>query len=659
MYNPNITQLGRDDQKELIKQAQYETRASINYHTSLWQSWDVIWDMITRQRNRASREGKRRIRINENSMWSVITSVWLRLAIQKNTVKFKRGAGQSEEITNLINNLLSHTYEKNDMVALKNRQTLNALIYGVNDMLIHKVRKNLVVPVLMNQRSFYHNPGAISGQGVGLERVGAYNWAGFTSETTKNKLKQDAKNGFYNLTEQDYKDLSSQAPIEELVRGYNKTKKDYEHVLADNRREDEPGKDNKTLYILKHYTYFQGKPVLAEFNNLNDDRAKILRYEELNTEILPFNTRQIYSLPNARNIISIPFLIWDKQNAQEELINRIFTNEIKRTSNIWLYDTTAVQDVSKLTGSQEALVPINGASVKDVMQAIPRSSVEQATSYIYQTIQMNQATEAGSSRQSMGIAGSGYETATSIYTAQQNDNELELAKILHFIEDDKHIPPLIIDAYLGLSNSDFNQAILTTNEAGDEVETTITSADLKKITKDTLGDVIVTNQLLEDRERERKIQLIPYVIQQASLLAGGGANLSRAIEWSFKVMGMNENTIKSILPLNPAKEEAKIENISLIQDDIVNARATQDHKTHIEEHSKEKSTPAMDRHILQHRTALIAIENDPELKAFIQQQRLSAVPGLQGGVSGVGGSIGTGTQPQQNPATIQQQRIPA
>ena len=651
-YNPDI-ELSEADQMKLIQQVSVEAIDSINYLNPIWDDWDVLYNVFLNRKNTREGVNRRRVKYQDFSILNILTSLQTKLSQYQNNVRFSRGLGQSKESVDIMNSIVEHDYRVNNKAQLDARRTQNALMYGASDLLIHGIKDNAINMEVVNQRAFYYSKNSISGQGDTVRGEGKYQWAGFLRETTLNKLKKSDYYKMQNVEEEYYpgraslKDMAKNAKMlpsatgfSELQDGYNATKP-YGNSYFISANQGTKFSPNFPVYLLNHFTNFQGKLVSVTLTGM---QGAIVRYEELPIQtMLPFVTRQIYSLPSSRNLISIPYLLYDKQMVKNRLINASVVNEIKKLSNIFLYNSGAV-DPKRIRQEGEQFIPATG-NLNDIVRELPRSSATATTDYILNTMTASQDTASQSSSTSRGQAPQNpYQTATTTAIADRAQEDETLARLNLFIEDDKVIPRLIMENYFSLSGGEFKKKVLRTSGAESDNVLEVSSAQLKEISEETLGEVVVENKLLKDRERAQIAQLAPQILQQVSLLVAQGADLTYAVKWALKKFGLEDKEIENMLPLNTQSEIAGIENTAILQGAALIPQITDNHREHIRKHLEEELSPEMEQHIAAHKRFIVLIARDQELQAFFQQQNANAVPGLQSGSLAPQG----GAAPQQN-----------
>ena len=303
-----------------------------------------------------------------------------------------------------------------------------------------------------------------------------------------------------------------------------------------------------------------------------------------------------------------------------------------------MFDENKVDGASLINNEIEFLPTKQPGSVKDVIEAIPRSDVEASTQYIIEQMVHSQEVASGSSRVQRGLAPSNkYQTATSAFNQKQEADESELAKLNLFIEDEKFVPLLVMDNYVSLSTNKFSKKIFASSGAENDLIVEVSPRDIKKFAKEDLPEVIVENSLLKEREREGFLQIVPLVIQHATLLAQQGADISYALSWAWKTLGIEPKTIERILPLNNSAEIAQQENKLLARGVELLPTELDNHRQHIIEHQQQSETPELLQHIAAHKEYIVLIARDAQVQQFVQQQQAQlpqeadgVAPGPQG-----------------------------
>ena len=598
--DPNTTEY-----HDLVKQVNAEQSSSVRYLARYWNRWRREEELLLHQTRAYEEEvaiGKRKAtHIKDFLLFSKLVSKHRKLRLLRNVVHFENVPGQDRETVQLMNKLLDYDYKKANKAIIDSLRNFNAARYGVSDMLVHGINKDGIVPMkVMHQPSFYFSPQAISGQGV--EKQYRYRWAGYVIRTSKTEMKKNAK--YWDVPLDDL-NLPTSPPFQEL-----ETPQEQEKQIM------KAGTDNDPVYLSAHYTYFEGQMtyVVMAYD-------KILKYEKLYFSHLPFITRQLYWIPNQRNIQSIPLQIADKQRVRQRLYNDSIKNELRSKSNITLYDKNKILQPHILSTTREAAIPVTGG-VKDAVQMMPRAEADSTTSYLITMMDDLASEVSGQSRIQQGISpANAHETATATFTQQQQANENELAHVESFIEDDKALPVLVMENYIKQTPTNFRKKIIVSSGLQNEEVLIIPASRLKTLSKDALGEVIVRNSLLDERERAGRVGQIPSIVQYAALLAQQGADLEEAVRFAYETYGLDPEKIDSIIPPNSSVIHAQNEGTEIKQKVQVRARITDNHRVHKMEHAKEPDSKLMRDHILEHTIYEAILAQNPQIQQFISQQQ--------------------------------------
>lgn len=634
--------IGFDDQILLIEKIRRELTEGVNYLRDLWNAWNELAKLTDDVEEFDPSQP-----LKSNLIFTTENAVHTNLVTNENTVTFSKTKDLSDATVTALNKLWKDDSKKNDIVALRKDQMRAVVRRGVGDVEVYDMVDGVVVPKLVNQRSFYFNPDGISGQGNGKHKVGAYRYAGYLYTTTIQKIADNIDN--YDITVDDMANFDVVPPAYELAEGWTEEMYDESNVEAVYaKRNDIDGKiaelganntamseelmkqkedveekiamiadTNNPIFVLRHYTFFKDRGVVVvDINSLN---GKIIRYDELKDyDTLPFTTRQLFKKDHARNTRSIPEMTYPIQVVVDRIMNRADLNEELRLAQLILVDQDSITDTGAIEDMNDAILPLKkGAtrSPKDSLQIVKRSEVDTA---VYRFIDflhgVNEETT-GVSRQDRGLQPRNqYESATSAGTTARNAKKVDLSKIYSFIDDEKEMPMLVLKRYNSVEKG-LEVALLRTNEAA-KIDDSIIK-EVKESVK--VENISVANKMLMEIEREKLIQSVPFVMQQAAAFSGVlPINMEEIIAWGFSIYGMTEEQIDRALLDTASEELIKSEGIMLRKNKKVEVHEDDNDAKHIVEHRKLKQTKASIEHIGDH---IVQMLRKAEQRRQQQQQQ--------------------------------------
>jgi len=607
-----------------------EVEDGYNFRKPQWSKYDKWWE-IYKNEKQAYESGD--FKILEFGVFSVVQSLMAILSQDPFDFHLIPTAREDIASTDILEKSLKYDFFKIQRNLIDEQNIFSTLFYSASDTLLYqynKVRSRTKTqrdyfapqPFVVNQRTFLYNKNAIRGQGLPTGE-GAYQYAGFPTVTTKRQMEK--YRGYYTFNdetfEKTYDNLYKQTIIGDIIKGDASTTSDPSKVAGaeafrNNNRLTGP---NDPIYLMHWFTFFEEQPTLTIFLG---DTSNIVRHERLDFEELPFITRSLFPVTNARSFISIPYLTIDKQQGQQIVFNLALENEIKKGQGLYAIDDTRFDDYQALLSEDGGFIPLSGP-VDGAIERIPQGTADSATDFILSSLQTSEQRATGITSQQRGALEGSVRSASEIQATGTSANERALTIRRRWHEDAREFILQCIRIYDNLTPSQLRGKIIKTGDLYDEEFIDLSTRSLKRIAD---VDVIIQDRLVEEQERIRELPYLDRLINQA--LSYEGTDRRELLKISARRMGIDNDDVELIYPKTAAERLAQMENNRLNRGNEVPIDELQDHRTHIRVHENAEANRFTRQHIQRHQLALVLEERRQRLaQARAQQEGQIQQPG--------------------------------
>lgn len=627
--------LSKEQRLNLAKQCASEMDTAITYLTPIWRMYDAHWDIY---KNEVRSYKRREFRVQDYSTFSIMQQ--LTSLLTQDAFDFRLKANSPDDVGSvaLIDKILRYDFIKSNRQFIEQQLVWNTLFFGEGNILLYqynkvkgrtKTERDYYSPIatVINQRTFLYNPTSIKGQGQ-PDGAGAYQYAGFPTITTKRQVEK--YKDYYTVESDTFKRDTKAVGFDSVsfatvIQGENQRRSgSYNVAVPYVNDKQEEYQVNEAVYLFSWFTFFEEKPIMVIFLN---DFNTIVRYEELKFDELPFITRPLYPVTNAKNLISIPYLVQDKQKAKQALNNLAIENEIKKQTGLWVFDDSKITDYRSLLQQTGGFIPIQG-STQGVIDRIPQGSTDNATDFILDSLSQAENRDVGITQQQRGSLTDNVRSAREIAATSESADNRALAIRRRWKTDISEYVIQSIRIYDNLSSGNFHNKIIRVSGDLEDEFLDLSRREFKRVAD---VDVEVIDTL---EEEEKRIQELPYtdrIFQQA--LAYQGTNRRELMKYTSKKLGITREEIDKLYPPTGDERLARIENTQLANKEDVPISILQNHEEHLIVHENAESNSATKAHIQRHILAMIAIQQNQRVRqrlAEMQAQEQAAQEQQQG-----------------------------
>jgi hypothetical protein len=481
------------------------------------------------------------------------------------------------------------------------------------------------IPDLWDPLTILLDPKATSINGNRLGR-GAMRFGG--REVLRTKQEMEEHGGFFNL---DKLDSDEKAAIE---RRRNQQARDEARGLDSGLDNDVT--ENKYYPLIQWYTWINGKRHLVEAGN---EGGTIVRLVQLKTPYFPLVDSHIYPMSHTFWTPGVADFTEDKQRARAILQN--YTLDAAKFDVLpeWLFDKNKIKNKQQLR-DHKAGKYIEGENI-DGNSIIPlqKPTIHQFSQGIMQELETNAQKALATPEIQQGILFAQKRTATEIAEQSSNvDSRYSLTASLFSIPE-KNAAYMWYDQYKRNIKKGIDKKIVRLMGAFGPKPLPVTHNTFN-FKKDP--DVKIESRVISQaKKREQRNSLAAFGIV---LINTPGSNL----RYFAKKMGrllFPKDEVERLLPPTIDEMRAETENDLLSENTLkgVEIQPTDDHKTHLEIHSKAAETKAKFAHIEAHKKAMMIQRNNPELFAGL--------------TSDLGQPPQPGPNPQQKPPATPQGQV--
>lgn len=473
------------------------------------------------------------------------------------------------------------------------------------------------IPVMWDPLTVYFDPKAIRINGNRLGE-GACRFIG--RDILRTRQEMEDRGGYFNLDK-----LESD---EKTVKERRLSQQQRDAARGTETGFDDDVDEQKSYPILQWFTRINGKRYLIEAGN---DRTTIVRVSPIKTDYWPLQEHRIFPDPHYLITPGTPDFTEDKQRGRALLANWTLDAAKLDVLPEWLFDKNKIKNKQQLR-DHKAGKYIEGENIDgNTIIPLQKPSIHQFVDNLMLMMQTNAEKALATPEIQQGALFNQKRTATEISEVSAN-----------------------VDNRNGLTGAVFG--LTETNGAYmwfDQYKRNFKSIDKKRariigafgpkfypITKETFNfkrdpDVKIESRVVSQaRKREQRNNLAVY---GQVLVNTPGSNLRYFAKKMGRLM-FSKDEVERLLPPTVDEMKADAENELLSQNKLqgvvdgrpmqVEIDPTDDHKTHLEVHSKAKDTKAKFAHIEAHKRAMMIQRNSPELFAgLLPDQPPPQVPG--------------------------------
>lgn len=472
------------------------------------------------------------------------------------------------------------------------------------------------IPDLWDPLTVLIDPKATSINGNRLGR-GAMRFGG--REVLRTMHEMEEHGGFFNLGKLDSDEKAA------LERKLNQQARDEARGLDSGF--DTDVKTNKYYPLIQWFTWIDGKRHLVEAGN---EGNTIIRLVQLKTPYFQLVDSHIYPMSHTFWTPGVADFTEDKQRARAILQN--YTLDAAKFDVLpeWLFDKKKIKNKQQLR-DHKAGKYIEGEDIDgNTIIPLQKPTIHQFSQGIMQELEQNAQKALATPEIQQGILFSQKRTATEIAEQSSNvDSRYSLTASLFSIPE-KNAAYMWYDQYKRNIKKGIDKKIVRLMGAFGPKPLPVTH-DTFNFKKDP--DVKIESRVISQaKKREQRNNLIGYGQILAQIQ---GSNMRYFAKKTGRLM-FPKDEVERLLPPTIDEMKAEAENESLNENTLkdVVIEATDDHKTHLEIHSKAADTKAKFAHIEAHKKAMMIVRNNPELFAAFdpnnpQGQGTPQIPGQQ------------------------------
>lgn len=518
---------------------------------------------------------------------------------------------EDEDRADEINALWEFDYDEMGKPEHDFDKYFDASFYGIGvEDWSHFDRDSLTpLPTMWDPLSTYFDSKAIRING---NRLGNGACRRLGRDIVRTKKEMEDLGGYFNLDllekdEQKLKEDQKNRQARDEARG---TSSDFDEVT-----------ENKAYPLLQWFTWIKGKRYLVEIGN---ERTTVVRISPIKTDYWPLQEHRIYPDPHFLLTPGTPDFTEDKQRARALLQNWTLDAAKLDVLPEWLFDKNKIKNKNQLR-EHKAGKYIEGENIDgNTIIPLQKPSIHQFTDNLMQMMQSNAEKALATPEIQQGILYGQKQTATAVSEASANvDNRYALTGSIFGLTETNGAY-MWFDSYKRNFKHGIDKKMVRIIGAFGPKITPVTPETFK-FKKDP--DVKIESRVVSKaRKREQLNNLATY---GQVLVQTQGSNLRYFAKKMGRLM-FTKDEVDRLIPQTIDEMRAEEENDKLSENSLqgVKIEATDDHKTHLEVHSKAKDTKAKFAHIEAHKKAMMIQRNNPEMfMGLLPEQQMQ--PGQQ------------------------------
>jgi hypothetical protein len=480
---------------------------------------------------------------------------------------------------------------------------------GVEDW-SHFDRESLTpIPVMWDPLSTYFDPKATSINGNRLGN-GASRFIGRDIVRTRQEMEDLGR--YFNLDKLE----SDEKAVKE---------RQLNQQARDNARGTDSGlyddlRHNKAYPLVQWFTWIKGKRYRIEAGN---ERKTVVLIAPVKTDYWPLQEHRIYPDPHFLLTPGTWDFTEDKQRARATLQNYGLDAAKLDVLPMWLFDKNKIKNKQQLRDWKAGKM-IEGENLDgNAIFPLTKPSVHQYVENLMQLFQSNAEKALATPEIQQGILFNQKRTATEISEASANVDSRYALNAAMFSLTEMNGAYMWFDQYKRNFKSIDKKMVRIIGAFGPQI-TPVTESTFK-FKKDP--DVRIESRAVSQARKRDEANYLASFGQV--LVQTPGSNL----RYFAKKMGrlrFSKDEVARLIPPTIDEMKAEKENESLSANTLkaVEIEPTDDHKTHLEIHSKAKDTKAKFAHIEAHKKAMMIQRNNPELFAgLLPDQPQPQIPG--------------------------------
>lgn len=591
----NKEEIKKVDYTDFLEQVRSEHEAAVTF---IQPKWD-LWKNRLKLYNNQKKDPKA---IGDVLLFTIFQTVFAQLYVDQLQASFVPRGDGDEERAELWTSMAEFDHDEMERTESDYAWIWDAMFFGKGLQLLMEFDSETKTPVqeIIDPLTFLRDPIATSTQGTGKKKKGAMRFCGWHIQLTKFEIE---KSGLYQNYSEVFDKKGSQSQLDKTI-SENRKERASAQGTGDPTASSNLTGDNQTINAINWMTRRDGKLIYAV---VTTDFKEVLRYDELPYESFPIIERSIFPTSHDWDGVSIPDLIEDKQRARAVLQNLSLKSAELNLYNTVVYDKSRITNKNDLNREMDKHIGVNG-NTAGVITNVQRNPIGTEVQFIMGLLSNSAQTATATPNQAQGMPSDRKNTATAdVLIDKKVDERRSLtAKVFGWSEKK------FWKQWYMLYNEYFDAKIDTkvvriTGAFGDSFKE-IRMSDLKT---EKHPDVRVESVEVSDAKRFNKLQSFSTYI--ALIAQDPNANLRYAFKRSGELRGLKADEIERLLPDSIDELEAKAENKELSENKSVQIDVNEDHKLHLEIHTKAKDSKAKEMHILAHQQALLLKRDRPDI----------------------------------------------
>jgi len=593
-----------DTQERLVRQINDEYDSAIKYNDAKRATNLARLRLFNNQRRDRSSVG-------DPLMFTVFNTVLASLYVDRLMAMWEgRGEGDDDDMEDNLNALSNFDYDVMGKDELDYYWDWDALFFGRSLMLMMEFDRTPGImapsPELLDPMTFIRDPRASSVNGLGTQMKGAMRFGGWEVGATYYELKDNP--AFFNVDnlrkDKDIVSLIDDArTARDEAQGRDKFYPDEEALGA---------KENYEFQLLNWMTTIKGEKYLVTLGNR---RSTVIRLVKLKYGSLwPIIDRPMFPMSNDWDGVSIPDITEDKQRARAKLLNLGVKSAVIDALPQYMYDKTRITNKNELNWQSNKFIGVTGR-VDNAMMPVQKSVVHQYVNVIMDMLDQSVQRATATPAMQQGVPQDDQKTLGELRQVSANvDTRYGMsAKIFGWSE--KRFWRQWYRMYKIHFKNDIDEKVVRIQGP--------TAAIFRPLMRDNIiaqvdPDVKIESLVVAEAKRIREQQSF----DQFAVIAIQDPSTNRRYMYKkmAKLRGMTKEEIQMLFPPTVDEEQAERENQMLNEGDLPDIDPRDDHRVHIEIHSKANQTPEARAHIKTHEDLALDVRNNPELFPVEQMQ---------------------------------------
>lgn len=580
------------DYKALIDQVEAEYQLAWWYMKPKLDEWAVRLKLYNNQKR--DKEA-----IGDPLLFTIHQTVLASLYSDRLGVDFLGRESGDEETAENLNSLASYDYDEMEKDVIDYEWDWDASFFGRGLLLNLEFDRSLKCPTpeVIDVMTWLRDPRATSVNGDRKGR-GAMKFGGREIRLSKSDMEKAGIYFNFNGLKPDTTDIRSlidanvQARAE--AQGFNDMSK-FEKLVG----------SNADYRLLEWFTHWNGRKILV---TLADNRKRVVRYTDLDSDIWPIIDRPLYPIAHDWDGVSIPDLVEDKQRARAVVQNLGLAGIKLGLHPTYLYDTNRIKNRGNLNIDFNKHVPVDG-NPTGAVQVVERQTVKQEVNWILDILDSAAQRATATPDIQQGATTEEKRTATELnLVSAKVDTRYSLsAKIFGWSE--KRFWRQWYYLYKKHFEKDIDEKIIRIVGAMGAKWRTLTR---ENIVAKTDPDIKIESKIISDAVKFNELQKYRLFVKDIMATDPQNANIRFALRKIGRLSGFTKEEVEQVLPPSVDEMNADSENEKLDIDTLIEVQIYDDDFVHMEVHNKAADTPAKFAHIEAHKKAMMLKRVNPQ-----------------------------------------------